>query len=272
MSDVLHLSDVSLRRGPKTILHDVNWSVADGDRWVVLGPNGAGKTTVLQMAAARLFPSSGTVEVLGERLGSVDTFELRPRIGLASAALADRIPGRERVGDVVVTASYGVTGRWQEEYDEYDVGRAQDLLAAFGVSHLTDRTFGTLSEGERKRVQIARALMTDPELLLLDEPAAGLDLGGREELMAAVSEIAGDPRSPVIVLVTHHVEEIPPGFTHALLLRDGTVEAAGPLEEVLTPQHLSRTFGLDLEVERHRDRWSARAAGSARPGARRQGS
>ncbi|TNC17184.1 ABC transporter ATP-binding protein [Georgenia sp. 311] len=261
MSNVLRLADVTLRRGAKTILDGVDWSVDDGQRWVVLGPNGAGKTTVLQLAAARMFPTEGTVEILGDRLGTVDTSELRTRIGLASAALADRIPGRERVLDVVLTASYGVTGRWRESYDEYDTSRARDLLAAFAVDQLVDRHFGSLSEGERKRVQIARALMADPELLLLDEPAAGLDLGGREELVAALSELAGDRRSPVIVLVTHHVEEIPPGFGHALLLRSGTVEAAGPLEEVLTPQHLSRTFGLDLEVERHRGRWSARAAG-----------
>ncbi|MCM3662046.1 ABC transporter ATP-binding protein [Georgenia satyanarayanai] len=264
MSDVLELADVTLRRGSKTILDGVGWSVDDGERWVVLGPNGAGKTTVLQMAAGRLFPSEGTVRVLGDRLGAVDTSELRTRIGLASAALADRIPGGERVLDVVLTASYGVTGRWRESYDDYDTARARDLLAAFGVEQLTDRKFGTLSEGERKRVQIARALMADPELLLLDEPAAGLDLGGREELMAALAEIAGDHRSPVIVLVTHHVEEIPEGFTHGLLLREGRVEAAGPLEEVLTPQHLSRAFGLDLEVERHRGRWTARAAGRGR--------
>ncbi|QDB79078.1 ABC transporter ATP-binding protein [Georgenia wutianyii] len=261
MSNVLRLADVTLRRGAKTILDGVDWSVDDGQRWVVLGPNGAGKTTVLQLAAARMFPTEGSVEILGDRLGTVDTSELRTRIGLASAALADRIPGRERVLDVVLTASYGVTGRWRESYDEYDTSRARDLLAAFAVDQLVDRHFGSLSEGERKRVQIARALMADPELLLLDEPAAGLDLGGREELVAALSELAGDRRSPVIVLVTHHVEEIPPGFGHALLLRSGTVEAAGPLEEVLTPQHLSRTFGLDLEVERHRGRWSARAAG-----------
>src|SRR5690625_1133405 len=264
MSDVLDLTDVHLRRGSKTILDRVSWSVSDGERWVVLGPNGAGKTTVLQMAAGRLFPTEGQVHILGERLGTMDTSELRTRIGLASAALADRIPGSERVLDVVLTASYGVTGRWREDYDEYDTSRAEDLLAAFGVLQLRDRTFGSLSEGERKRVQIARALMADPELLLLDEPAAGLDLGGREELMGALSELAGDTRSPVIILVTHHVEEIPPGFGHCLLLRDGGVEAAGPLEEVLTPQQDRKSVGLDLEVERHRGRWSARAAGSGR--------
>jgi len=191
----------------------------------------------------------------------VDVFELRPRIGLSSATLADRIPGGETVLDVVLTATYARTGRWREAYEEEDLARAHDLLAAFGVDHLDARFFGTLSEGERKRVQIARALMSDPELLLLDEPAAGLDLGGREELVGALGELAGDARSPVIVLVTHHVEEIPPGFTHALLLRAGAVEAAGPIEEALTPAHLSRTFGVELTVERHLGRWGARAFG-----------
>ncbi len=260
MTTVIDLSHVSLRRGEKTILDGVTWRVAEGERWVMLGPNGAGKSTVLQVAAARLHPTSGTATVLGERLGRVDVFELRPRIGLASATLADRIPGSEAVLDVVLTASYGVTGRWREAYEGEDVDRAHDLLAAFGVDHLDARLFGTLSEGERKRVQIARALMSDPELLLLDEPAAGLDLGGREELVAALGELASDRRSPVLVLVTHHVEEIPPGFTHALLLREGRVESAGPIEDALTPQHLSRAFGLDLTVERHRGRWGAQAA------------
>lgn len=260
MSDVLELKDVSLRRGRKVILDHVDWEVFDGQRWVVLGPNGAGKTTVLQLAAARLFPSEGEVHVLGERLGAVDVSELRTRIGLASAVLAQRIPPGESVRDVVLTGSYAVTGRWRETYDDVDDERAAALLAVFGIQHLAGRSFGTLSEGERKRAQIARALMADPELLLLDEPAGSLDLGGREELVAALSELAADHRSPVMVLVTHHVEEIPPGFTHGLLMREGRVEAAGRLQDVLTPQDLSRTFGLELEVERHRDRWSARAA------------
>lgn len=261
MTTVVELSGVGLRRGEKAILDGVDWRVEDGQRWVMLGPNGAGKSTVLQIAAARLHPTSGTATVLGERLGRVDVFELRPRIGLSSASLVDRIPGSETVLDVVLTATYAVTGRWREAYEEEDVARAHDLLAAFGVDHLDSRFFGTLSEGERKRVQIARALMSDPELLLLDEPAAGLDLGGREELVSALAELAADRRSPVLVLVTHHVEEIPPGFTHALLIREGKIEVAGPVAEALTPQHLSRTFGLDLTVERHRDRWSARAFG-----------
>lgn len=260
MSEVLDLHDIVVRRGTKTILDGVSWQVADGERWVVLGSNGAGKTTLLQIAAGRMHPTSGTARLLGEQLGRVDVFSLRPRIGFASAALAEQIPLHESVLDVVLTAAYGVTGRWRESYEDLDVERAQTLLAAFGVDHLADRRFGTLSEGERKRTQIARSLMTDPELLLLDEPAAGLDLGGREELIAALAELAGDRRSPVMVLVTHHVEEIPPGFTHVLLLRDGRVEAGGPLEETLTPHNLSRTFGIDLLVERHLDRWMARKA------------
>jgi iron complex transport system ATP-binding protein len=197
--------------------------------------------------------------VLGGVLGTVDVFELRPRIGLARASLSERLPSRARVADVVVTASYGVTGRWREAYDQLDHARALELLRVMGVEHLADRTFGTLSEGERKRVQIARALMTDPELMLLDEPAAGLDLGGREDLVRRLGDLAEDVYAPALVLVTHHVEEIPPHFTDVLLLRSGRVVAAGPLELALTQQNLEATFGLPLVLERHGDRWSARA-------------
>ena len=261
MTDVLDLQAVTIRRGTTTILDEVTWTVRDGERWVVLGRNGAGKTTLLQVASGRMHPTTGTADLLGSRLGRVDVFELRPRIGLSSASLADRIPAGETVRDVVLTAAYGVTGRWREDYESLDESRASDLLRAFGVEHLTDRYFGTLSEGERKRVQIARSLMTDPELLLLDEPAAGLDLGGREELVGALAELAADHRSPVLVLVTHHVEEIPPGFTHLLLLRQGKVFAAGPVDEVLTAQTLSGAFDLDLVVDKVDGRWSARANG-----------
>ena len=260
MTDVLDLQAVTIRRGTTTILDEVSWTVRDGERWVVLGRNGAGKTTLLQVASGRMHPTGGTADLLGSRLGRVDVFELRPRIGLSSASLADRIPAGETVRDVVLTAAYGVTGRWREAYEELDESRATDLLTAFGVAHLSDRTFGTLSEGERKRVQIARSLMTDPELLLLDEPAAGLDLGGREELVAALAELAGDHKSPVLVLVTHHVEEIPPGFTHLLLLREGKAFAAGPIDEVLTAETLSGAFDLPLVVDHADGRWSARAA------------
>ena len=259
MSDVLAFAGVGVVRGQSILLDDINWDVEEGQRWVVLGPNGAGKTTLLQLASGRMHPSRGVVGILDEVLGAVDVFELRPRIGLASASLAERIPPRERVGDVVVTASYGVVGRWRESYDSLDHGRALQLLDALGAAHLVDRTYGTLSEGERKRVQIARSLMTDPELMLLDEPAAGLDLGGREDLVRRLGDIAGDLAAPALVLVTHHVEEIPPNFTDVLLLREGRVVAQGPIEITLTEGNLSATFGLPLVLERHGMRYSARA-------------
>ena len=263
MNEVLRLESVSVRRGQKLLLQEVSWQVAEGERWVMLGPNGAGKTTLLQLCSSRMHPTGGVLEILGERMGRVDVFELRPRIGLASASLADRIPGRERVLDVVVTAAYAVTGRWQEQYDPYDEERARELLTQLGVGDLAERTFGTLSEGERKRVQIARALMTVPELLLLDEPAAGLDLGGREGLVARLAGLALDEYAPTMVLVTHHVEEIPEGITHALLLREGRVVAAGPIEQTLTAPLLSQTFGLALQLDRVGGRWLARAADRA---------
>jgi iron complex transport system ATP-binding protein len=257
---VLELADVTVQRSGQRLLDAVSWCVQDDERWVVLGPNGAGKSTLLAVAAAQLHPSSGYAEVLGELLGTVDVFDLRPRIGLASSVLADRIPSQERVRDLVLTAAYAVVGRWREDYQGYDEAQAESLLARLGIAHLSDRTFGTLSEGERKRAQIARALMTDPELLLLDEPAAGLDLGGRERLVATLDELAADPAAPTTVLVTHHVEEIPPGVTHALLLRAGQVVAAGPVEQTLTAPALSHCFGLSLQVGRTQGRWSARAA------------
>jgi iron complex transport system ATP-binding protein len=256
---VIRMAGVGVRRGRSHLLRSVDWIVELDERWVVLGPNGAGKTTLLQLLAAAMHPSAGTVHLLGEQIGQVDVFELKPRIGLASASLAQRIPPNERVTDIVVSAGYAVVGRWREAYGRLDVRRASNLLAALGADHLADRTFGTLSEGERKRVQIARALMTDPELLLLDEPAAGLDLGGREDLVARLSRIALDPEAATMVLVTHHVEEIPPGATHVMLLRDGGVQASGLLRDVLTPANLTATFGLPLTVERVGRRWFARA-------------
>jgi len=258
MDAVLELADVTVRRGESTLLDRVDWTVREGERWVVLGPNGAGKTTLLQVAAALIHPTSGVAGILGEVLGTVDVFELRPRIGLTSAALAERVPRAERVHDVVVSASYGVIGRWRERYDELDHERAGGLLREVGAAHLGDRTFGTLSEGERKRVQIARALMTDPELLLLDEPAAGLDLGGREDLVSTLSALAQDPAAPATVLVSHHVEEIPPGFTHVLLLRGGRAVAAGALADVLREDLLSETFAMPLRLRHEDGRWAAR--------------
>ncbi len=264
MSAVLEFADLTVRRQRSTLLDRVNWTVEEDERWVVLGPNGAGKTTLLQVAAAQMHPSDGVAGILGEVLGTIDVFDLRPRIGLTSAALADLIPRDELVRDVVVSASYAVLGRWREHYDEMDHERAQELLVEVGAGHLSGRSFGTLSSGERKRVQIARALMTDPELLLLDEPAAGLDLGGREDLVSTLTTLAMDADSPATVLVSHHVEEIPPGFTHALLLREGRVVVAGPLHEVVTEETLSETFGLPLALDVSDDRFAARR----RPGRR----
>ena len=259
MSAVVELAGVTIVRGNSRLLDGIDWTVDEADRWVVIGPNGAGKTTMLQVIAAQMHPTEGVAGLLGEVLGAVDVFELRPRIGLTSAALADRLPRSERVADVVVSASYAVLGRWREEYDEMDHQRAKELLTELGIGHLSDRTFGTLSEGERKRVQIARALMTDPELMLLDEPAAGLDLTGREQLVRSLSSIATAEGSPAMVLVTHHVEEIPPGFTHAMLLKQGRVVAAGPIEQALTAETLSETFDLALSLSHEDGRYTARA-------------
>ncbi|GIH64021.1 MULTISPECIES: ABC transporter ATP-binding protein [Microbispora] len=256
---VLQLQDVAVRRDGAALLRGIDWSVREDERWVVIGPNGAGKTTLLQVAASLLFPSEGSVEILGERLGQTDVFDLRPRIGLASAALSERIPPDEKVIDLVLTASYAILGRWTEEYDSHDVTRAVELIDQLGCAHLIRRRFGTLSEGERKRVQIARALMPDPELLLLDEPAAGLDVAGREDLVRRLGALARDPKSPTMVLVTHHVEEIPAGFTHVLLLRHGSVVDQGPIDSVMTPENLSATFGVPLHLDRGQEgRWYAR--------------
>jgi iron complex transport system ATP-binding protein len=260
MAVVLQLTDVFLTRSGTTILDGVSWTVDSADRWVVLGPNGAGKTTLLQLAAALMHPSRGTVEVLGQPLGRTDVFELRPRVGFASTAMAKRIPPEETVLDVVLTAAYSVTGRWSEQYEDIDMRRAQRVLGEWHLDHLADRRFGNLSDGEQKRVQIARAVMTDPELLLLDEPAGSLDLGAREELVQLLGGYASAPTAPGMIMVTHHVEEIPIGFTHALLLRDGAVVAAGPIEETVTSENIGETFGLPVHVEDHDGRFTARAA------------
>jgi iron complex transport system ATP-binding protein len=264
MSPVVEVVDVTVRRGAAVLLDHVNWTVDETDRWVVIGPNGAGKTTLMRLIAATMFPTSGTVTVLEEPLGHVDVFELRPRIGVSSAAIAAQIPDNERVRNVVLSAAYAVFGRWREDYRGVDYDRALTLMEELQVAHLAERTFGTLSEGERKRVQIARALMTDPELLILDEPTAGLDLAGRELLLEALTQIVLEPDSPAAVMVTHHVEEIPVGITHALLLKAGRVVAAGPLDEVLTPALLSETFDLELDIAHRGGRWWAQATFGAR--------
>ncbi len=256
---VLSLSGVMVRREEKIILGPVDFSVSEGERWVILGPNGAGKSTLLKLLAAMSFPTQGIVEILGEILGKVDVFELRPRIGFCSSALVETIPEDELVRDVVLTAAYAIMGRWKEEYDLWDESRAIALLTTFGVRNLGDRRFGTLSEGERKRVQICRALMADPEVLLLDEPAAGLDLGGREDILSRFANFSRDSQAPVTILVTHHIEEIPEGTTHALLMKDGLIAVSGPVDEVITSEHVSEVFGLQVSVQKENGRFFARA-------------
>jgi iron complex transport system ATP-binding protein len=258
MSVVVDFRSVSVVREGNLILDDIEWAVRDNERWVIIGPNGAGKTTLLMLAAAHEHPTEGTVTVLDEVLGEGDVFGLRPRLGLASTAMARRIPATETVVNVVMTAAWAVTGRWNEQYDVVDEDRARRVLAEWKLEHLADRTFGTLSDGEQKRTMIARAVMTDPEMLLLDEPAASLDLGSREELMRLLGDYAVSPSAPVILMVTHHVEEIPAGFTHALVLKDGRVHSAGPISTTLSSEVLSSAFGVPITVSRFAGRFAAR--------------
>lgn len=257
MEDVLRIADVTVRRSGNTILDSVSWSVTEGQHWVILGPNGAGKTTLVQLIAGRMHPTTGAVHIIGEQLGRVNLAEIWPLVGVASSAMDEKIPGAQRVIDVVRTAAYGMTASWREVYEDVDEQRAESLLQQLGVAKLAQRRFSTVSSGERKRVGIARALMPDPEVLILDEPASGLDLGGREQLLNSLSQLADSPYAPAMVLVTHHVEEIPPGITHALLLSDGKVRAAGPVDEVITSAQLSELFSLPVRVEKQNGRFFA---------------
>ena len=259
IESILELRDVSVRRGESTILGPINFSIAPGERWVILGPNGAGKSTFLNILATRIFPTQGKAFLLGEEMGKVDLFELRTRIGTCASIVAEDIPYDELVRDVVLTAAYAILGRWNEDYDLWDESRAIALLTNFGVRELGDRLYGSLSDGEKKRVQISRALMADPELLLLDEPTAGLDLGGREDLLRRFSAFAQDPTAPATILVTHHIEEIPAGTTHALLLHKGIVAVSGPIAQVITQEHLSAVFGISMSVVHENGRFFARA-------------
>ena len=259
MGAILQLSDISVRRGDRVILGPLNWQVLEGQRWVILGPNGAGKTTLLQICSSLIHPTTGEIHILAEKLGRVDVFELRTRIGLTSSALVEQLSPDELVMDVVLTAAYAMLGRWQEKYDLWDESRAMALLTALGVRELGERLFGSLSEGEKKRVQIARALMADPELLLLDEPASSLDLGGREDLLRRIESLSRDPLAPATVIVTHHIEEIPVGTTHALLLRDGVAVAQGEVASVITDQNLTQAYGLAITVQTEGGRFFARA-------------
>ncbi|MGV0447994.1 ABC transporter ATP-binding protein [Corynebacterium sanguinis] len=255
---LIDFQGVEFARGGSTLVGPIDWQVELDERWVVIGPNGAGKTTLIRMASAQEFPSSGTAFVVGEQLGRTDMRDLRAQIGVTSSAVAQRVPAEEKVGDLVVSAGYAILGRWREEYDEMDYDQALEVLEQVGAMHLIDRTWGTLSDGERKRVLIARAIMTNPELLIMDEPAAGMDLGGREDLVTYLGDLAMDPDAPAIVMITHHVEEIPPGFTHAMLLDEGEVVAQGLIDDVLTSENVSRAYHQPIEVTSRDGRYTAR--------------
>ena len=246
-------------RDGQTILGPLSFVIKDSERWVIVGPNGAGKTTLLNLMATHIHPTSGALEILGEKLGRVDVFELRTRIGLTTNNLVAGIPDDEKVIDLVMSAAYAIVGRWNERYDLWDESRALSLLTTLGVRELKERTFSTLSEGEKKRVLIARALMPNPELLLLDEPAAGLDLAGREDLLKRLDLLAKDPTSPATVIVTHHLEEIPFGTTHALLIKEGSIVASGDIDQVLTSTNLSQAYGIEISLYREEGRFFARA-------------
>ncbi len=254
---VVELTGVGRRVEDTVVLHEVDWTVETGQRWVVLGANGSGKTTLIRIAGLWLHPSTGSVRVLGETLGRTDVRSLRRRIGFASAAMADMLRPGLTAAEVVMTGREAALEPWWHTYDDGDRERAVSALERVGAAGLADRPFGVLSSGERQRVLLARALSTEPGLVLLDEPTAALDLAGREDLVGVLAGLAADPTVPPLVLVTHHVEEIPPGFTHALLLARGRVQAAGPLEEVLTGAALSRCFGVGLTLERRNGRWWA---------------
>lgn len=258
MTDPLHLSRVSFVRDERTILASLDWRVATGERWLVLGANGSGKTTLLRIAGLYEHPSTGEVEVLGERLGRTDVRVLRRRVGYLSAALAGQLRPQLRCLDVVMTARYAALEPWWHRYTIADEQRAHECLGRMGVEWLAERPLGTVSSGEQQRVLLARTLMNEPGLVLLDEPSARLDLAGREQLVQALSELTLDPAAPPLVLVTHHLDEVPPGMTHVLMLRDGEVVTRGPIHQQLTAAALSECFGLPLHLERRPDgRYSA---------------
>ena len=258
---VLRLSGVGVRRSGRWILAGIDWAVRPGERWVVVGPNGAGKTTLASIAATYLWPTSGTVEVLGERIGRVDARELRRRIGYVSASLGELVDERLAAVDIVMSARDAALAPWWGEFDDGDRRAARTCLERMGVGDLAERTVGTLSSGERQRVLIARTLMTEPDLLVLDEPAAGLDLGARETLVERLAALAADRSPAAIVLITHHLEEIPPGFGHALVLAGGSVVASGSIEAALTAASLSRAYRMALTLERSGGRYTARRTG-----------
>jgi len=256
---VLNLQNVSVIRDGETILGPLDWQVNENERWVILGPNGAGKSTLFALCSTQIHATTGSVEILGSKLGAVDVFEVRPRIGFMGSTLVNLFPEDEKVIDIVLTAAYAMLGRWNESYELWDESRAQGLLTTLGVRELAQRNFSTLSEGEKKRVLISRSLMSDPEILLLDEPASGLDLGGREDLLNRFDLLANDPYAPATLIITHHIEEIPAGSTHALLLKSGKIVGSGPIATVITSENLSVAYDMPISVSIMNNRYSANA-------------
>ena len=253
MSDIMRLAGVSFVRGEQTILAPLTWKVSAEQRWLVLGANGSGKTTLLRIAAMYEHPTTGDVRVLGERLGRTDVRVLRRRIGYLSPSLAVQLRPELRCLDVVMTAKYAALEPWWHRYSEADEARAHACLKRMSVSELADRPMATTSSGEQQRVLLARTLMNDPAVLMLDEPSARLDLGGREQLVQALTDLTTDPTAPPLILVTHHLDEVPPGMTHVLMLSEGRVVAIGPIARTLTSANLSRCFGMPLTLQRRPD-------------------
>lgn len=256
-SEILSLNEVIVVRGGRNILGPISWKVNEGERWVVIGPNGAGKSTLFALCATQIHPSKGEIKILGEKLGNVDVFELRPRIGIVGSNIATNLPDEEKVIDVVLTGAYAMLGRWNEAYELWDESRAVALLTIMGVREFAERQFFTLSDGEKKRTLIARSLMANPELILLDEPAAGLDLGGREDLLRRFDNLAADPNAPATLIITHHIEEIPSGTTHVLLLKDGQALASGHIQDVITSENLTKAYEIPIEVSKQNSRYIA---------------
>jgi iron complex transport system ATP-binding protein len=258
MSEVTVWRWVAAEEHRAVLLRGVDWTVEPGEHWVVLGPNGAGKTTLLNLAAAFSHPSEGTVEVLGETLGQVDMRRLRVSIGTVEPGLARRIQGRYTGFEVVLTGATGSIALLHDRIIDEHRSRAARLLDEVGVEEaLRERKFEDCSQGERQRLLLARSLMDEPRLLLLDEPSTGLDLPSRERLMGSLDAMADANLDLPTVLVTHHLEEIPATTTHALLLRDGAIVSAGPIGEVLTSNSVSTTFDIEVEVAHNTGRWAA---------------
>lgn len=252
---VINVQGLGVERGETTILRNINWRVERGQHWAILGANGSGKTSLLMALTAYLTPSSGAIEVDGERYGQSDWSKLRKRIGLVSSGIARKAPAEETALKTVLSGASAQLGYWSRCELPEEVEQARECLARMEVEHLADRVWGLLSQGERQRVFIARALMTEPVLLILDEPCAGLDPAARETFLKGIQALSAQPFAPTLVLVTHHVEEIMPCFGQTLVLKDGGVLAKGPTDVVLRGELLSETFGAPIKIDRDADRW-----------------